>query len=196
MRTIIKRLRIWWLIPAVFISATLLSSCSKDSDSDTAPGTVVSSEGNIIINGKPYRLMPSEIMEMVGGWNIDSSHPNQGVLYIWWIDEKENGCLETFTFQSGHAPQVGDDLSKMSLKHTPANELFDHSEAAQATWPKDWYSKAYWVGDYVSGTLTVVNIEGGGTNGYLTVQINELKTRNYIGEEYTFNGTVKVAFDF
>ena len=140
--------------------------------------------------------MPSEIMEMVGGWNIDSSHPNQGVLYIWWLDEKENGWLETFTFQSEHAPQVGDDLSKMSLKHTPANELFDHSEAAQATWPKDWYSKAYLVGDYVSGTLTVVNIEGSGTNGYLTVQFNELKTRNYIGEEYTFNGTVKVAFEF
>lgn len=168
----------------LFLSILGLAGCNKDDDtSDSDPRAI---NGTITINGKTYKLMPSDILEMTGGWSL-----GQGTLYIWWLDERGDGWLETFKYQSSQAPQVGDDLAQMSLKHLPGNELFDHSETAQKSWPIDWATHDYLRGEYVSGSLIVVNIE----NGYITVRFDNLLTRNYIGEEYNFNGTVRVAFN-
>ena len=165
------------LLFSILLSFFILDGCNKENDTNDYNSEAVS--GSIIINGKTYKLMPSDILEITGGWSL-----GQGTLYIWWLDERGDGWLETFKFQSSQAPQVGDDLAQMSLKHLPGNELFDRSETAQKTWPNDWITHDYLRGDYVSGSLIVVNIEKGYNDGYITVKFDNLKTRNYICEVY------------
>jgi hypothetical protein len=169
----------------VLLSIMILASCSKDDDG-VASG---SGNGSININGKQYSLMPSDVISLPGIWERGG-----GTLYVYFLDEKACGWLETFKFKSSKVPQVGDNLVEMNLTHYPADELYDHSEAVQKTWPKDWATHDYLRGTVVSGSLTVINIEKG-FDGYITVKFDNLKTRNYIGEEYIFNGTVRVPFE-
>ena len=187
-----------YLSLGILLSIFVLASCDKNNDAGESG--FGANSGSIIINGKKYSLFPSEYGEFVGSWNDDPTHPNRGQIYIYWLGNEGAGgykdaWLEMFYFQTPYTPKVGDDLAKMSLKHLPANNLYPEPSVPSYNskiWPTydDWYDFTVY-SHYVSGSLTVVSIG----EGYLTVNFSNLVTENCVGNQYSFDGTITIAFD-
>lgn len=158
----------------VILTLPLLFSCTDNDFS--ALSALTDREKTIEVNGKKY---PEGLFSFTGYWSKTVYH---GTLTV-SVDQNDRyedtyeTCYYSFHFDSPECPKEGDNLAKMNLKlEVDLSEEYDCS--------------------YESGDL-IVKSTFNKKKGQMKIQLKNLKMSNKKKtEEYLFNGTVTVPFDY
>lgn len=159
--------RLFILVMAVF-SAITLKSCTDN--------VLIEREKTIEVNGKKY---PEGLINFTGYWSKTAHH---GTLTV-SVDQNDmyEDTYDTnyyrFHFDCPECPKEGDNLAKMNLKlEVNLSDRYDCS--------------------YENGDL-IVKSTFDKKKGRIKIQLKNLKMSNRKKtEEYLFNGTVTVPFDY
>lgn len=166
-----KGMKLSYRIALVIIALPFLFACSKNDFS-----ALTEREKTIEVNGKKY---PEGLISFTGYWSKTVHHGKLTVS----VDQNDRyeDTYETnyysFHFDNPECPKEGDNLAKMNLKlEVDLSERYDCS--------------------YVSGDL-IVKSTYDKKKGQMRIQLKNLKMSNKDKtEEYLFNGTVSVPFDY
>lgn len=153
----------------VAILATIsvaLTACGDDND-DPEGGS--NNNSTIIVNGKSYKVFPSNDLWGMSGWRESEKGGN---LYIQLEDD--NDTLFEFWYDSDTMPGKGDDFSKMGL-------TMSYNQIGQ-----DDYR-------YIGGTAKITDVNGSGKDRYITINFDNL-TMSDGGQSFTFKGGIKIRF--
>lgn len=155
----------------VIIALPFLLSCT---DNDFS--ALTEREKTIEVNGKKY---PEGLINFAGQWSDKAKHGKLTVSVD--QNDKYEDTYDThyyrFHFDNPECPTDGDNLAKMNLKLE-----------VDLSWEYDC--------SYVSGDL-IVKSTYNKKRGHITIQLKNLKMSNKDKtEEYLFNGTVTVPFDY
>lgn len=164
-------MKIIYRIILVIIVLSAMPSCNKSGLSG-----LFEREKTIEVNGKKY---PEGLISFTGYWSKTVHHGRLTVSVD--QNDKYEDTNETnyysFHFDNPECPKEGDNLAKMNLKlEVDLSERYDCS--------------------YVSGDL-IVKSTYDKKKGQMRIQLKNLKMSNKDKtEEYLFNGTVSVPFDY
>lgn len=164
-------MKIIYRIILVIIVLSAMPSCNKSGLSG-----LFEREKTIEVNGKKY---PEGLISFTGYWSKTVHHGRLTVSVD--QNDKYEDTYETnyysFHFDNPECPKEGDNLAKMNLKlEVDLSERYDCS--------------------YVSGDL-IVKSTYDKKKGQMRIQLKNLKMSNKDKtEEYLFNGTVSVPFDY
>ena len=161
----------------VIIALSTMFSCNKSSLS-----ALFERDRTIEVNGKKY---PEGLVSFEGYWSDKAGHGELTVSVD--QDDKYKGSYETnyyrFHFNNKECPKEGDNLAKMNLKL----EVNGWTYSCSGHRP-----------NYVSGDL-IVKSTYNKKRGFIKIQLRNLKMSvksEDNTEEYVFNGTVDVPFDY
>lgn len=164
-------MKIIYRIILVIIVLSAMPSCNKSGLSG-----LFEREKTIEVNGKKY---PEGLISFTGYWS-KTVHHGRLTVSVDQNDKYEDTyetCYYSFHFDNPECPKEGDNLAKMNLKlEVDLSERYDCS--------------------YVSGDL-IVKSTYDKKKGQMRIQLKNLKMSNKDKtEEYLFNGTVSVPFDY
>ena len=162
----------------VIIALSTMLSCNKSSLS-----ALFERERTIEVNGKKY---PEGLVSFEGYWSDKAGHGELTVSVD--QDDKYKDSYEThyyrFHFDNKECPKEGDNLAKMNIKLE-----------VDLGWI---YACSDYRHNYVSGDL-IVKSTYNKKRGFIRIQLKDLKMSvksKSKTEEYVFNGTVDVPFDY